>query len=62
MDDMPILLSFDDLQKILKISRSTVIRWEHLGKFPKRINLGENSIAWRKDEIKEWLEKKSKLR
>lgn len=42
------------------LSDATIWRMEKLGKFPKRINLGgKKSVGWFKDEVENWLEKKS---
>jgi len=34
-------------------------RWEKKGLFPKRIQLGGNSVGWLESEIDTWLEKKA---
>ena len=33
----------------------TLYRWERAGRFPQRVRLGPNSVAWREDEINQWL-------
>ena len=38
------------------LSRMTIYRLEALGNFPKRIKLGEKAIAWRQDEIDDWIQ------
>ena len=40
------------------LSDPTIWRLERAGKFPKRIQLGGNSVGWLESEIIEWLEKK----
>jgi len=50
------ILRFQDLQKLFKVSRSSLDRWEAKNAFPKRINIGENSVGWRSDEIQKWLQ------
>ena len=52
---IPEILRFHDLQKLFKISRSSLDRWEAKKTFPKRINIGENSVGWRVDEVQQWL-------
>lgn len=50
------LIRFPELKKkLVNITRSTIDRWEKVGKFPKRINLGENSVAWYVSEIDDWI-------
>ena len=41
-------------------SRSTLVRWEKLGLFPRRRRIGPNRIAYLESEIKDWLESKSR--
>jgi len=56
-NDIPRLLRFEDLKNLFKVSRSSLARWEksESDPFPKRVNIGENSIGWREDEVKTWL-------
>ena len=35
-------------------NRTTLRRWVQAGLFPAPVTLGENSIAWRVDEVEEW--------
>jgi prophage regulatory protein len=42
----------------LGLSDATVLRLEKQGKFPRRINLGRNSVGWLDSEVDEWLAKK----
>jgi prophage regulatory protein len=57
--DLPSLLRYPDLQKLLKVSRSSLARWEAKSCFPKRVLIGENSIGWRSDEVHKWLQERS---
>ncbi len=59
-DDIPKILRYEDLKKLMKISRSSLYRWEKKD-FPKRIQLGENSIGWREHEVREWLKNRTKI-
>jgi prophage regulatory protein len=38
------------------LSRMTIYRLELAGKFPKRRQLSENSVAWLESEISEWID------
>lgn len=44
------------------LSSVTIWRLEKTGQFPKRIQLGGNSVGWFADEFDEWLEQKSRAR
>ena len=44
------------------LSSVTIWRLEKAGQFPKRIQLGGNSVGWFADEFDEWLEQKSRAR
>lgn len=47
-------------QKLGGISRSTVDRWEKKDKrFPGRIHIGQNSVAWSLEAIEEWIKERS---
>ena len=37
------------------LSRPTIWRLERANEFPKRRQLGRNSVAWLEDEIEEWI-------
>lgn len=53
------IIRFKDLKKIIGVSISTIYRWEQAGNFPKRLQLGKNSVGWRLDEVEEWISKAS---
>ena len=37
------------------IGKSTLWRWVREGRFPKPVRLGANCVAWRSDEVEQWL-------
>lgn len=41
------------------ISRSTIDRWIKDKKFPAKIQLGKNSIAWDLAEVEQWFQERS---
>lgn len=40
----------------LGISTPTLYDWMRTEDFPQKIRLGPNSVAWRGDEVQEWLD------
>ncbi|GEO42135.1 hypothetical protein SAE02_62830 [Skermanella aerolata] len=56
------LISSRELREMIPYSAVHIWRLERDGKFPRRIHLGPRRIAWRKTEITEWIENKSKSR
>ena len=48
-----------ELAGIIGLSDVTVWRMEKAGKFPKRIQLGANSVGWFSDEVALWLEERA---
>ena len=41
-----------DLRRLgIRVSNSTLLRLEAAGKWPKRVRIGEHSIAWLRDEV-----------
>jgi len=49
------LIRREELQQMVPVSDTTLWRWERDGKFPKRITLSRNVVAWRLSEIQEWI-------
>lgn len=37
------------------VSQPTIDRWRKAGKFPKALQLGAQSIGWRRRDLDEWL-------
>lgn len=37
------------------IGRTTLWRWIREGRFPKPVRLGANCIAWRADDVNQWI-------
>lgn len=59
VNEMPTILRYEDLQKLFKVSRSSLARWEARSLFPNRIHIGANSIGWRSDQVYQWLQERS---
>ena len=60
MPDAPTrMLRFPDVRALVGLSRSTVRRLERSGRFPRRRQLSPGTVAWRQDEIDEWIAKHS---
>jgi predicted DNA-binding transcriptional regulator AlpA len=48
-----------DLRQVIALTNAcatSIDRWEAAGRFPRRIVRGPRSVAWRLDQIQEWLE------
>ena len=58
--EIPKILRFEDLKSLFKISRSSIARWEEKKQFPRRIRIGSNSIGWCSNEVRQWLENRSR--
>jgi len=52
------VLSYDELEnrKGIKLSREQIRKMRKVGAFPEPLAVGENSVAWREDEIDAWIE------
>lgn len=50
------ILSINEVTKRTGLSRVTIWRMEHKGKFPQRIALSARRVGWCENEIHEWLE------
>lgn len=49
------LYRVSDLIDSLGISETTIWRWRRSGYFPKPIQLGPRLIAWKAEDIEEWI-------
>lgn len=53
----PIFLSRKDLHNLgIRVSASTLIRWQNANRFPKAVRLGGCSLAWPRDDVMKWCE------
>lgn len=53
----PVLLSVQDVGKMVGVSRSTVLRWaKERPEFPKSVRFGLNTARWKASEIAEWID------
>lgn len=51
-----------ELLAIVPFSRQHILRLEKRGRFPRRIHLGDNRVAWLSSEIQEWIAARVALR
>jgi prophage regulatory protein len=57
------LLSADELRnRGITYSRYQLYRLEAAGRFPRRVAIGENRVAWVESEIDEWIKNKIRER
>jgi prophage regulatory protein len=50
------VLRWPDVHAKVSFTRQYVDRLERQGRFPRRVRLGANSVAWFEDEIDAWLD------
>ena len=50
------LILSDEIGTLIPYSQNHLRRLEAKGQFPKRIRVGENRVAWLRDEIDSWIE------
>lgn len=55
------LIDKHELKTIVGLSHQHILRLEKAGKFPKRIQIAENSVRWRLCEILSWIDERSKI-
>lgn len=56
------LIDKRELTKLVKYSPQHIARLEKAGRFPKRIRLGQNRVAWLLSEIEAWIEERLQRR
>ncbi len=49
-------LRIDEVIDKVGLSRPTIWRLERAGEFPRRRQLGRNSVGWVEDEIEQWMQ------
>ncbi len=49
-------LRIDEVIGKVGLSRPTIWRLERAGEFPRRRQLGRNSVGWVEDEIEQWMQ------
>lgn len=58
-----ILITRKELKEMgIPVSNSTLLRWEKVGYFPRRIRMSNTSVAWLLVEIEEWVTEKAEHR
>ena len=50
------MLRLPEVQQRTGLSATTIWRREKAGEFPRRRKIGPNAVAWRSDEIADWIE------
>ena len=53
------LVRLKEVQHRVGLGRSTIYRWMAEGRFPKPLQLGSHSVAWKQDEIDAWIAQRS---
>ena len=49
------ILSADEVQRITRLSRTTVWRLEKEGRFPRRRQVSPKRVGWLREEVEQWL-------
>ncbi len=52
------LLSKKQLKEKVVYSIQHITRLEQAGKFPRRLRLGDNRVAWLESEVDDWIQQK----
>jgi prophage regulatory protein len=55
-DAAPILISAEEVAKLIRVSERTLWRLLSAGKVPQPVRIGRNT-RWRYAEVREWIEK-----
>lgn len=58
----PVLVRSNELTDIVPYSQNHVRRLEAAGKFPKRVQIGDNRVGWVRAEIEAWIEARMRAR
>jgi len=47
-----------EIEKLLKISRTTIYRWLKEGQFPTPVRFGANMVRWKVTDIEVWMKER----
>lgn len=53
------LIRKPELMSMIGLSDATIWRMERAGKFPRRVQIGGNSVGWLQSEVNDWLQSKA---
>lgn len=53
--DLPRIVTFKELPRLVPYSRQHILRLEKQGKFPRRVRIGPRRVGWWLSEVLEWL-------
>lgn len=57
---LPLLLTTDEVAKVLRIDRSTLSRWRAQGVGPRAVWLSPSIPRYRRDDVEAWLAKNAR--
>ena len=49
------ILRRDEVERATRLSKATLYRMVNAGEFPLPIRLGRRAVAWRRDEVEQWI-------
>ena len=49
------VIRFHEVKRLVPLSRTTLWRMERAGRFPRRIQIGSNAVAWHEQEVLDWI-------
>jgi len=52
------LLSLEQVRHLIPYSASQIYRLEQQERFPRRLRIGPNRVAWLEDEVNSWLQQR----
>ena len=53
------IMRIAEVVELLGVSRSTVLRWSHAGRFAPIFRLGPSAIGFRASEVQAWIEERA---
>ena len=55
-------IKLKDVTKMTTLAKSTIYKFIADGTFPKQVSLGGNCVAWREEEVLDWMNDKVEQR
>ena len=51
----PVFYREAEVLALIGCSKATLARWRQAGRFPQPVELGPNSLAWRREDVEAWI-------
>ncbi len=55
------LMRLKEVLEMCGIGRASIYNWMNENQFPKQVKIGPRAVAWRSDEVEQWIETRKQV-